>query len=449
MNARTDVATQSNASTLLTAIASASSNPQADIDKMERLFAMHQQMVKAEAEASFNAALARAQKRILPVANNATNDQTRSRYAKLSQINKEIIPIYTDEGFAISFNTADCPTPGWQRTLATLSHEHGHSREYHLDMPPDMAGIAGKVNKTPIHATASSNSYARRYLVCMIFNVTTEDDTDGNPQSRVTPNAGAGETLTLEDREKLTELGDKVKVWITAGSMADAVQELENADLDVDSKLFVWSLFDSKARSAIKREQARLKEAQAQPESPVEAAASETISDAARKRLEARITELKLDRDEVKAYVKAFCRKDHFADLTKAEYSTLDLWLDEQNQKRPERNAAGPSRDGQNAPLSDPIYSGQRIVSPQDRPAVSPSPEQSEADTAPDGETTHITDEEVLALDARCTENGIDVVKLRKKAGVERLALIKPADLPACHTWITKVLANRKNKEAA
>lgn len=169
-----------NATSLLQAIAGAAANPEADIEKMERLFAMHQKMVAQEAEAAFNAALSRAQSRIVPVANNAANTQTNSRYAKLAAINKAITPIYTAEGLAISFDTEECPTAGFQRTVAILSHSAGHNRRYHLDMPLDDVGAQGKVNKTKVHATGSTSSYARRYLVCMIFNVTTEDDDDGN-----------------------------------------------------------------------------------------------------------------------------------------------------------------------------------------------------------------------------------------------------------------------------
>lgn len=59
-----------------------------------------------------------------------------------------------------------------------------------------------------------------------------------------------------------------------------------------------------------------------------------------------------------------------------------------------------------------------------------------------------ITDDDALALDARCMENSIDVAKLKKAAGVERLALIKSADLARAHQWIDAVLERRK-KEAA
>ena len=229
----------SNATSLLQAITSAASNPQTDIEKMERLFAMHQKMVATEAEAAFNNAMARAQAHIVPIANNAANDQTNSRYAKLAQINREIIPIYTAEGLSISFDSADGPQ-GLMRTIAIVSHAQGHSRQYHLDLPPDDSGAKGTINKTKVHAIGSTSSYARRYLVCMIFNVTTEDDNDGNRNKRpeVEPDeegkkaleaAGsigalqtAWKALTAKQRSTLGEIKDECKARIEAADKAAA-----------------------------------------------------------------------------------------------------------------------------------------------------------------------------------------------------------------------------------
>jgi hypothetical protein len=55
-----------------------------------------------------------------------------------------------------------------------------------------------------------------------------------------------------------------------------------------------------------------------------------------------------------------------------------------------------------------------------------------------------ITPEEALALEARCTDNGIAIAKLKKAAKVERLSMIAPESLPRAHQWIDAVLAKRK-----
>lgn len=211
------------ATDLLTAIARAAADPSTDMDKMERLFAMHQRMVAQESETAFNAAMSRAQGRMQPVLKNKFNEQTRSKFADLAAIIDAIKPIYTEEGFSISFDTADSPKEAYLRVNAILAHSRGHSRVYHLDLPPDEAGAKGTVNKTKVHATGSTNTYARRYLTCMAFNITTVDDQDGNqsehtmPESQVAdfkaaidvlPDDEAAKTLWQTISKATTEAGD-------------------------------------------------------------------------------------------------------------------------------------------------------------------------------------------------------------------------------------------------
>lgn len=204
---------QSNATSLLQAITQAASNKDVDLDKFERLFSMHKEMVAKEAESAFNAAMARAQSKIVPIANNALNTHTSSRYAKLAAINKAIVPIYTAEGLAISFDSGKSEVPDWHRTVATVSHAAGHSKSYHLDLPMDDIGVKGVVNKTKVQATGSTNSYARRYLVCMIFNVTSsdEEDDDGNGGKQQ-----LGESIRADFEAAIEVLADRPaadKLW--------------------------------------------------------------------------------------------------------------------------------------------------------------------------------------------------------------------------------------------
>lgn len=174
-----------NANALLAAITAAASNPSIDVGKVERLWAMHQTVVKQQAEAAFNDAMARTQAEIEPVINNATNTHTKSTYAKLAAIDKAITPIHTKHGLSVSYDTEtknveDPIEQGMLRIVAIVSHSGGHSRKHHIDLPLDIAGAQGTTNKTKVQATGSTNAYGRRYLKLMIFNVSTMDDNDGN-----------------------------------------------------------------------------------------------------------------------------------------------------------------------------------------------------------------------------------------------------------------------------
>jgi len=119
--------------------------------------------------------------------------------------------------------------------------------------------------------------------------------------------------------------------------------------LNAEQTIYLWTMFDSKQRSAMKKEQARMKDAakqiaapqeQRKPVSGAEAeaalnhgltpdgAAPDTITDAARKRLEARISELKIDREQVKQYISLAFGRAHFSELTKEEYRIVDSFVE-------------------------------------------------------------------------------------------------------------------------
>ena len=174
---------------LVQALTVAAADPRVDVAKVERLWAMLKEQQAREAEEAFNEAMSRAQAKIEPVVRDRRNDHTKSTYATLAAINDSIVPIYSAEGIAVSFDTykpeydkdgkeINPPKDGAVRVIAIVSHG-GHTRKYHLDGALDDVGSQGTKNKTGIQAMGSTVSYLRRYLVCMIFNVSTQDDDDG------------------------------------------------------------------------------------------------------------------------------------------------------------------------------------------------------------------------------------------------------------------------------
>lgn len=183
----------SSANALIQVIERAASNPNIDVEKMERLLAMQERILDRNAEVAFNEAMRAAQEEMPKVLRNKRNDQTNSNYADLEKVNEIIVPVYVHHGFSLSFGTADTPTPGHIRITCLVSHVAGHSRPYFCDMPLDIAGIKGNQNKTPTHAHGSTMSYGRRYLTLLIFNITlTNEDNDGNGLGQRTSAAPAG-----------------------------------------------------------------------------------------------------------------------------------------------------------------------------------------------------------------------------------------------------------------
>lgn len=155
-------------------------NPEADIDKLERVMAMQERMLDRDQEAEFNRALVKAQSEMPLIQAKSENKQTNSFYAKLDAINASIVPVYTSNGFAVSFDTSESPLDDHIRIVAYVAHSAGHSKSFKHDLPIDDKGIQGKTNKTQMHGRASTVSYGQRYLLCMIFNVSTGNDNDGN-----------------------------------------------------------------------------------------------------------------------------------------------------------------------------------------------------------------------------------------------------------------------------
>ena len=146
---------------MLTMIQRAATDPAFDADKMQKMMEMYERHTDRTAAAAFNAAMVRAQAQIGPVFRDKINTQTSSSYAALESIDKKISPVYTAYGFSLSFGTADSSLVGHIRTVCDCMHEGGHTKQYHIDLPIDSVGIKGSVNKTGVHASGSTFSYAR------------------------------------------------------------------------------------------------------------------------------------------------------------------------------------------------------------------------------------------------------------------------------------------------
>jgi len=204
------------ASSLIQIIASAARDPNVDIEKMERLWAMHDRMKNRAAEEAFNDAMNKAQSEMGRVSADATNPQTRSQYATYGKLDSKLRPVYTRHGFALSFDTGDGAPEGHTRVLAYVSHSAGHTRTYKADMPADGKGAKGGDVMTKTHASGAAMSYGMRYLLKLIFNVAVgEEDRDGNddqPPAGYTPDQelhqaliDAGRSAAMEGMASLTK----------------------------------------------------------------------------------------------------------------------------------------------------------------------------------------------------------------------------------------------------
>lgn len=168
-------------------------NSDVDPDKMQKFLDMQERIIDKKSSARFNQAMSKAQSEMRQVSADATNPQTYSKYASYAALDRELRPVYTANGFALSFDTGDGAPEGCIRVLCYVSHDGGHSRTYRADMPADGKGARGGDVMTKTHATGSAMSYGMRYLLKMIFNVAVgEEDDDGNGGKKPEPTKSEG-----------------------------------------------------------------------------------------------------------------------------------------------------------------------------------------------------------------------------------------------------------------
>jgi len=258
---------------VLAMIERAARDPSVDIDKMERLLAIHREMRSETARTAYNAAMARVQAQIKPVYRDAMNDHTNSPYARLETISEAITPIITSEGFSLSYDTADCPVANHIRIVCDVMHSAGHTERKHFDLALDNVGAKGNLNKTAIQASGSTISYGRRYLKCMVFDVVlTNEDNDGNDPPPPKQDEIRGNALSEVDPQKAREMADKMlsALGIVGANPVDTDQRRAGRVMDLhdeikgDNDLYIAAshLLPSKSRSAWKKYKAMAEELQ-------------------------------------------------------------------------------------------------------------------------------------------------------------------------------------------
>lgn len=162
--------TQTGAESILAVIGRAAADPACDIEKMERLMAMHERMQSRTAETEFNAAMAQMQCDIPTIAERAKGHGT-IKYATLEDISDIVKPIMKASGFAISFKVEH--SANGLSVTGILMHRAGHREETTMLLPLDTSG-----SKNAVQAVGSSTSYGKRYVMCALLNITTRGEDD-------------------------------------------------------------------------------------------------------------------------------------------------------------------------------------------------------------------------------------------------------------------------------
>ena len=99
-------------------------------------------------------------------------------------------------------------------------------------------------------------TYLRRYLWVAALEIVEHDALDSSkPVEKViiTPSQGIADTIPPEEMQYLQELAIELIANVAEGNPKQALTRLDAEALEADQKVALWSLLDSKTRSAIKK----------------------------------------------------------------------------------------------------------------------------------------------------------------------------------------------------
>lgn len=209
-------------------------------------------MNKSESIKELAAAMSKAQGEIKGALKDQNNPFFKSKYADLGSVVEAIRAPLTKYG--LSYVQLTEPSEKEEvRVETVILHASGEWISSTLALP---------VSKGDAQGFGSALTYARRYGLSAAFGVAPEDD-DGNaatkarpgmPTGAITPTTGARSSLDPERKAAADAIVKSVRDWISANSIPDAAAALDNAELDADQAVYLWTFFDSKERSALKKE---------------------------------------------------------------------------------------------------------------------------------------------------------------------------------------------------
>lgn len=186
---------QSESAAIISMIERVAGDARVPIERLEKLLELRERAEARAASMAFDAAMSATQNGMQPIVKDAKSDK--GKYASYGALDTAIRPIYTTNGFSLSFNTEPSKHESHVLIVCDVAHIGGCTRRYQIDMPADGKGAKGGDVMTRTHAMGSALSYGQRYLLRLIFNVADRDD-DGNVAGRSGELINEGQVKRLE-----------------------------------------------------------------------------------------------------------------------------------------------------------------------------------------------------------------------------------------------------------
>jgi hypothetical protein len=203
-------------------VARAASDPNIDVEKMERLLGVQERMMAKQAEINFTQDLTRLQAdlpRIEKSGKITHNGKLISTYAKYEDIDSAIRPLLIQNGFSLRYNSRE--SNGKIIITGTLSHRDGHSITDEIPLSIDSSG-----SKNSVQGVGSTIAYGKRYLVGMLLNLVFAGEDDNGQKAGYIP---LSNQQSAEIKDILRETGVDVKKFLEYMN-AKSVDEIDAND---------------------------------------------------------------------------------------------------------------------------------------------------------------------------------------------------------------------------
>jgi hypothetical protein len=149
-------------------------------------------------------------------------------------------------------------------SVISFGKESADMRIINTDKPEEMIVIESPMSEAnlkgchPVQNLGAVQTYIRRYLWVAALEIVEHDALDSSKPVEdkkviITPSQGIADTIPPEEMQYLQELAIDLIANVAEGNPKQALDRLDSENLEADQKVALWSLLDSKTRSAIKK----------------------------------------------------------------------------------------------------------------------------------------------------------------------------------------------------
>jgi hypothetical protein len=149
-----------------------------------------------------------------------------------------------------------CSTVSFDENTATLKiFDHEFGGLIRFTSPMAEAQLKGC---HPVQNLGATQTYLRRYLYVLALEIVEHDALDATtgqdaPKSSKPVTVDVFDSMGKDDQETIETIATEARWMIEKGDVEGAVKYINDCELDADFKTALWSRFDSKQRSALKK----------------------------------------------------------------------------------------------------------------------------------------------------------------------------------------------------